>query len=104
MHTGVVPEVEVLERDVDESSHRGLRDRRFGRGDGEHAPMMVGVGVDVDEGPTRRRADRLDTASVPALGHVHDRFEHRRTLGVTVPRGRAGAVTPMVGAPCRRHP
>ena len=42
----------------------------------EHAPVVVGVGVHIEERGTRRGCDRAESREVASLRHVDDALEH----------------------------
>ena len=65
VHPDVLPQVEVLERDLDEASDRRLGHRGFTGCEREHAAVMVGIEVDVDERVPGGGTDRVESGAYP---------------------------------------
>ena len=77
----VFTQVEVFEGHFHEASGGGLGATRVRRGDGEHAPVMIGVAVNIEE---RRACGRADSPEYPAVSpfrHVDDRLQHVVRVG-----------------------
>ena len=86
MHPLVAAQVDALLRDRDARDERLLQ-RLLGADQREHGPVVVGIGMDVEERRVRREgvADRADHRCVPPLGDVRNGLEREHGAYPTTP-------------------
>ena len=73
-------EVERLDRRLHEGLD-GSEEFLARPGQGQHAPVVVGVEMDVEQEVTARRGEDVDRAGIATLAHVHRRREVARAHG-----------------------
>ena len=67
-------EVDPLDRGQRAVAHRRRQQARLA-GDREDGPVVIGIGMDVEQPRIERRPDRLDRGGVAALRDVRNREE-----------------------------
>lgn len=87
VYSRVIAQIEVFERNIDEPTSGRLGCTGVDRGDREHAAVVVGIAVDVEQCRAGRSTNRLDHMGVAALRDIDDGLEHRARVDAPRERG-----------------